>query len=242
MQYLVVLASCLVVASAAPSSYIAYGAAYPSVYGAIVSAPGVSQFHSQDALGQYTYGYSGGPSAKTETKTIDGVTRGSYSYIDSNNIVQSVAYTADSVHGFRASATNFPIAPQAEVAPLVEAPKQVEDLPEVQKARAEHLAEVAKARIAVEASPAEDDESETLVAPLPVEDTEEVKQARSEHLAAVEEAKNRAAATPDHVIDASAPSSFAYTTFSHAPYTILRSVPAGPSFSYSVYAPHLITV
>lgn len=239
MQFLVVLASCLVVASAAPQ-YIAYGV-HPSVYSTIVTAPGVSQYHSQDSIGQYSYGYSGGPSAKNEVKTLDGVTRGSYSYVDSNNVLQSVAYTADAVNGFRASATNLPIAPQAEVAPVVEAPKQVEDLPEVQKARAEHLAEVAKARIAAEASPAEDEEPEALVAPLPVEDTEEVKQARSEHLAAVEEAKIRAASAPENVVSAAAPSSFAYTTFSHAPYTVLSSVPA-PSFAYSVYAPHLITV
>ncbi|CAO1306237.1 unnamed protein product [Diamesa tonsa] len=239
MQFLVVLASCLVVASAAPQ-YIAYGV-HPQVYSTIVTAPGASQYHSQDALGQYSYGYSGGPSAKNEVKTLDGVTRGSYSYIDSNNIVQSVAYTADAVNGFRAAATNLPVAPKAEVAPLVEAPKQVEDLPEVQKARAEHLAEVAKARIAADASPAEDEESEALVAPLPVEDTEEVKQARSEHLEAVEQAKIRAASAPEQVVDAAAPSSFAYTTFSHAPYTVLSAVP-GPNFAYSVYAPHLITI
>ncbi|CAO1355928.1 unnamed protein product [Diamesa serratosioi] len=240
MQFLVVLASCLVAASAAPQ-FITYGV-HPSVYSTIVTAPGVSQYHSQDSLGQYSYGYSGGPSTKSETKNLDGVTRGSYSYVDSNNILQSVAYTADSVNGFRASATNLPVAPQAEVAPLVEAPKQVEDLPEVQKARAEHLAVVAKARIAAEASAAEDDEAEVLEAPMQIEDTEEVKQARSEHLALVEEAKKRGASAPQEVIDASAPpSSFSYTTFSHAPYTVLRTVP-GPAFAYSVYAPHLITV
>lgn len=29
--------------------------------------------------GQYTYGYSGGPSAKIESKTVDGITRGTCS-------------------------------------------------------------------------------------------------------------------------------------------------------------------
>ena len=35
-----------------------------------------TQYHAQDELGQYSYGYSGGPSAKHETRTLDGVTRG----------------------------------------------------------------------------------------------------------------------------------------------------------------------
>lgn len=42
----------------------------------VVVAPVSTQYHAQDELGQYTYGYSGGPSAKHETKTLDGVTRG----------------------------------------------------------------------------------------------------------------------------------------------------------------------
>lgn len=39
---------------------------------------------AQDELGQYSYGYAGGPSAKSEIKTADGITRGGYSYIDAN--------------------------------------------------------------------------------------------------------------------------------------------------------------
>ncbi|CAA9997394.1 unnamed protein product [Nesidiocoris tenuis] len=35
-----------------------------------------SQYHAQDELGQYAYGYSGGPSAKHELKTADGLTSG----------------------------------------------------------------------------------------------------------------------------------------------------------------------
>lgn len=48
------------------------------------SSPVLSQYHSQDALGQYTYGYNGGSSAKVETKSLDGITRGSYSYVDAD--------------------------------------------------------------------------------------------------------------------------------------------------------------
>jgi Insect cuticle protein. len=73
------------------------------------------QYHVQDDLGQYSYGYSGGPSAKVETKTLDGVTRGKYSYVDGNGIVQSASYVADDVNGFRVAATNIPVGPSSLV-------------------------------------------------------------------------------------------------------------------------------
>jgi hypothetical protein len=73
------------------------------------------QYHNQDALGQYSYGYAGGPSAKVETKTLDGVTRGGYSYLDGNGIVQSASYVADDVSGFRVAATNIPVGPAHNV-------------------------------------------------------------------------------------------------------------------------------
>ena len=69
----------------------------------------VKQYHSQDELGQYKYGYSGGPSAKHEEKGSDGVTRGYYSYLDANGVIQRVEYEADDITGFKiVSATNFP--------------------------------------------------------------------------------------------------------------------------------------
>merc|ERR1712088_616015 len=49
-----------------------------------------SQYHAQDDFGQYNYGYSDPNSVKQEVKTADGVTRGSYSYVDANGIVQTV--------------------------------------------------------------------------------------------------------------------------------------------------------
>lgn len=70
-----------------------------------------SQYQSQDALGQYSYGYADPLSAKTETKTADGITRGGYSYIDANGILQTVQYVSDPVNGFRVKATNLPQAP-----------------------------------------------------------------------------------------------------------------------------------
>lgn len=56
--------------------------------------------------GEYAYSYAGGPSAKEEIKE-DGVTRGSYSYVDANGILQSVFYVADE-NGFRVAATDLP--------------------------------------------------------------------------------------------------------------------------------------
>jgi hypothetical protein len=87
------------------------GLASASVVAPIASVS--TQFHAQDELGQYSYGYSGGPSAKTETKTADGVVRGGYSYVDGHGLVQSASYVADPHNGFRVAATNLPVAPAA---------------------------------------------------------------------------------------------------------------------------------
>ncbi|XP_015116395.1 uncharacterized protein LOC107040706 [Diachasma alloeum] len=66
-----------------------------------------SQFHAQDPSGSYRYGYSSPHHAKTESR-VNGVTQGGYSYIDANGILQTVAYTADDVNGFRIRASNLP--------------------------------------------------------------------------------------------------------------------------------------
>ncbi|KAK9302423.1 hypothetical protein QLX08_005572 [Tetragonisca angustula] len=63
--------------------------------------------HTQDSLGQYDYSYMGDSSAKTESRSLDGTTRGAYSYIDPNGILQQVHYVADH-NGFRVVATNLP--------------------------------------------------------------------------------------------------------------------------------------
>ncbi|EZA62772.1 hypothetical protein DMN91_007619 [Ooceraea biroi] len=63
---------------------------------------------SQDTrIGVHAYSYAGGPSAKEEVRGLDGVTRGSYSYVDAHGILQSVFYVADE-GGFRVAATNLP--------------------------------------------------------------------------------------------------------------------------------------
>ena len=82
---------------------------YASDYGySFNPAAANNQFHAQDAAGQYNYGYSNPLGAKQETKTADGVVRGSYSYIDANGLVQTVNYISD-VFGFRSVSTNDPV-------------------------------------------------------------------------------------------------------------------------------------
>ena len=87
------------------ADHVVVPAAAPTVP---VAAPVVSsQYHAQDDLGQYNYGYSNADSAKVETKSADGVVRGSYSYIDANGILQRTEYISDAL-GFRVAATNIP--------------------------------------------------------------------------------------------------------------------------------------
>lgn len=57
------------------------------------------------------YGYNDGLSSKVESKTADGITQGSYAYVDSNGILQNVNYVSDDLNGFRVSASNLPVAP-----------------------------------------------------------------------------------------------------------------------------------
>lgn len=119
-------------------------------------SPVLSQYHSQDTLGQYSYGYNGGSSAKVESKSIDGITRGSYSYLDSAGVLQTVEYTADSVNGFRAAATNLPKASL----------NGISDTPEVAQAKAEHFRAYNEASLRAAAEP-ENPQPTILAAPQP---------------------------------------------------------------------------
>merc|ERR1711892_1245467 len=87
------------VVSAAPIVDSAIGAPYDASN---------SQYHAQDDLGQYNYGFSHPTQTKQELKTADGVTRGSYSYVDANGLIQTVNYISDAM-GFRVAATNLPV-------------------------------------------------------------------------------------------------------------------------------------
>ena len=131
-----------VAASPAAHVYHPYASSYSYTAAPIVQAAGSvvqaapaavpvditnSQYHAQDDIEQYNYGYSSPLSTKQELKTADGVTRGSYSYVDANGIVQTVNYLSDAM-GFRVAATNLPVHHvEAPVAPVAaeEAAKSV---------------------------------------------------------------------------------------------------------------------
>ncbi|KAF7413463.1 hypothetical protein HZH68_001952 [Vespula germanica] len=98
------------------------------------------QYHVQDGSGSYRYSFTGPHHAKTES-SLNGVTRGGYSYVDANGILQTVLYTADDQNGFRVSASNLPQEPKDEH-------DQIEDTPEVAAAKRNHLEELQKSQLA----------------------------------------------------------------------------------------------
>lgn len=94
----------------------------------------ITSFRSQDELGSYHFGYSGGPTSRVEQRDAHGVVRGAYNYITDDGVVHKVEYIADS-DGYRLiSGTDIPVAP---VAPAVVALEQVQETPEVRQAREE---------------------------------------------------------------------------------------------------------
>lgn len=115
-------------------------------------APVQSQYHAQDELGQYSFGYVGGPSARSEIRDAYGVVRGSYNYVDSEGKVQTQHYVADAL-GFRVSGTNLPVAPEAPEVPALTGPEPVMDTPEVAAAKAAFKIAYDEAAAAAEAAP-----------------------------------------------------------------------------------------
>lgn len=161
MKVLVVV-SCLVALARATPGYLgattyAAGLGIAPFAAPLAAIPGSisTQYHAQDELGQYSYGYSGGPSAKQEVRAVDGSVAGAYSYVDAHGLVQSAQYASDPINGFRVAATNDPSpaaslalhAPKvvAAVPAAIAAPGVVVESPEVVAARSAHL--VAKAAI-----------------------------------------------------------------------------------------------
>ncbi|XP_042869310.1 uncharacterized protein LOC122251432 [Penaeus japonicus] len=116
-------------------------------------APIQSQYHAQDEIGQYSFGYAGGPSSRAESRDAFGVVRGSYNYVDSEGKVQTQHYVADAL-GFRVSGTNLPVAPDAPVAALPgPLPEPVQDTPEVAAAKFAHQQAYNEAAAAAAAAP-----------------------------------------------------------------------------------------
>ncbi|XP_066987507.1 uncharacterized protein [Macrobrachium rosenbergii] len=103
-----------------------------------------------------SFGYAGGPAARSETRDAFGIVRGSYNYVDSDGKIQTQHYVADAL-GFRVSGTNLPVAPDApEAAPLAlpgPLPEPVTDTPEVAAAKAAHQAAYDEAAADGEAAP-----------------------------------------------------------------------------------------
>ncbi|KAK7071066.1 hypothetical protein SK128_015582, partial [Halocaridina rubra] len=97
-----------------------------------------TQYHSQDLLGQYAFGYVGDASTAHEVRTLDGAVRGSYTYLDANGELQTANYIADD-KGFRVEATNLPLAPAAPTVSKMLLPEPVKFTPEVEAATAAHL-------------------------------------------------------------------------------------------------------
>jgi len=176
MHSAIVFLACLAVAHG--------GLVYSS--GPIVAPVGLtsSQFHAQDELGQYSYGYAGGPSAKSESKDAFGNVRGGYSYIDANGITQTVNYVADPVNGFRVAATNLPVGP-APVASVVAGPAQIVESAVVRSAVPVGVA-VGHVGFAqpVAISHAAGGPTHIAALPLPPADTPEVQLAKAQHFAA----------------------------------------------------------
>jgi len=141
-------------------------AAPAPVIPAPLAAPS-SQFHAQDELENFNYGYANINSVKQEVGNANTGVQGSYSYVDANGIVQRVDYVADAL-GFRVAGTNLPVAPAPidAVLPLAPlhtrvAPEPVMDTPEVAAAKAAHLELLAAAESSRKKRSAQ------LIAPLP---------------------------------------------------------------------------
>ena len=140
---------------AKPTQYVAAAPAPVAVASVSVPAtPVQSQFHSQDELGAYHFGHSGGAISRQEIRDHAGNVQGSYNYIDPEGQVQTTHYTAGA-EGFKVAATNLPVAPEVVVPAL---PTPVADTAEVAAAKSTFKAafDKAVAATAAKATPAEE--------------------------------------------------------------------------------------
>jgi len=183
--------------------------ALPVSTGTVVAAPALpqtSQFQSQDEFGNLAYGYANINSAKQETGNTYGGVTGSYSYTDSNGLVQTVNYIADGL-GFRVQATNLPVAP---VADLVQ-PEHVYTLP---------VAPVFEGKAPVH----------EYTLPVAPEDTPEVAAAKAAHLALLEEASRKKRSTPAATAVLPAATALPYAGFGYA-----GALPYNAGFGFAGY-------
>ncbi|MPC28792.1 Cuticle protein 6 [Portunus trituberculatus] len=188
-------------------------------------APFHSKFHAQDELGQYSFGYAGGPSSRSETRDAFGRVSGAYNYVDSEGKVQTQHYVADAL-GFRVSGTNLPVAPDAPEAPALAAPEPVQDTPEVAAAKASFRSLLEEAAATPEAT------SETVAEPAPEAAAETAVEPAAEDAAVSR--KKRAVVVPA-TYPFHAPLSFSYGY--HTPLTYSAGFPT----TYSAGFPALAT-
>ena len=112
---------------------------------AVMEAPMVTatQYHSQDELGQASFGYSHPGQSATNFRDANGNQVGSYAYINAVGKEVRVSYVADAL-GFRVVSNDLPIGPTGPVAVAPVAnmmmPMPVMETPEVSAARAAHMA------------------------------------------------------------------------------------------------------
>ncbi|XP_071537146.1 uncharacterized protein [Panulirus ornatus] len=115
-----------------------------------------TQYQRLDQYGQYTFGFSGGDSDRTETRDAQGNVSGSYTYIDSNGKPQTQYYVADEL-GFRVTGTNLPKGPEAvgngPVVAAAPGPAPVQDTPEVAAAKAKFMKAFEEAKLLAEEAP-----------------------------------------------------------------------------------------
>merc|ERR1712142_1325512 len=162
-----------------------------------------SQFHSQDELGQFSFGHISGDQAHQQTRDFTGAVQGSYTYLNAEGEQVVAHYIADS-NGFRVSSNALPVAPtfdgvapEAPVADLkapvfdLEAPvfdlEQVMETEEVKAATAEHFRLVAEAKAAIEAAEADteaptvaEEEVVEAVTDAPIEEAADVEKTPAE--------------------------------------------------------------
>ena len=173
----------------------------PVVQRVVPVAPAVTstQYHSQDELGQASFGYAHPGQAATNFRDAMGNQVGSYSYINPAGKMVQVSYVADSL-GFRVLSNDLPVGPVAELLMPIDLNMPAVETAEVAEARAAHMAAIEDAKNGVVRSMPVD-------LPKQVEDTAEVAAAKAEHAVAVAEAKAAADAAPaeDASTDAAAP-------------------------------------
>lgn len=165
----------------------AYPTGYPYYSG--YAPASASQYHSQDELGQASFGYAHPGQAAVNHRDAFGNQVGSYAYINPEGKEVRVSYVADA-NGFRVLSNDLPVGPTADLT----MPAPVQDTPEVAEAKAAHFAAVAAAKSGiVPAAPV----MTAVDLPNPVMDTAEVAQAKKEHAAAWAAAKAAADAAPE---------------------------------------------